>query len=111
MVRDHRQRHRHPHRLLRLVSLDHSPAAGYHPVTKPLHWGVFFLMAAQFFVGYTLGQLDEGDLSADRMSIVHASLARWFCTHLAFFAAFTLHIGLVMKHQFFDRDGLVRRIL
>lgn len=32
-------------------------------------------------------------------------------THLAFFAAFATHVGLVLKHQFVDRDGLLRRML
>lgn len=31
--------------------------------------------------------------------------------HLVFFAAFAAHLGLVFKHQFFDRDGLLRRML
>lgn len=177
--------------------MDGSPATEYHPVTKLLHWGIFFLMAAQFLVGYTLEHLDEGDFSEDRLFILHASLgtmilllsifrigwrrrrplppwastlspferryshlverllyvlmvaiplsglalavaderplpfvgeipiseafddsdvedvfeAGHIATHLAFFAAFTLHIGLVIKHQFFDRDGLLRRML
>lgn len=32
-------------------------------------------------------------------------------THLVFFAAFLTHLGLVLKHQFIDRDGLLRRML
>lgn len=32
-------------------------------------------------------------------------------THLAFFATFALHIGLVIKHEFFDRDKLLERML
>lgn len=31
--------------------------------------------------------------------------------HLVFFGAFTLHIALVLEHQFFDRDGLLSRML
>ena len=39
-------------------------------------------------------------------------LLHWgIATHLVFFAAFTMHIGLVIKHQLFGRDGLLRRIL
>lgn len=32
-------------------------------------------------------------------------------THVACFVALTAHVGLVLKHQLVDRDGLLRRIL
>lgn len=32
-------------------------------------------------------------------------------THLVFFAVFALHVGLVIKHQLVDRDGLLNRML
>lgn len=32
-------------------------------------------------------------------------------SHLAFFAAFAAHLGLVLKHQLIDRDHLVRRMI
>ena len=32
-------------------------------------------------------------------------------THIAFFLALTGHVGLVLKHQFLDRDHLLRRML
>jgi cytochrome b561 len=32
-------------------------------------------------------------------------------THVAFFLAFAVHVGLVLKHQFVDRDNLLRRML
>jgi cytochrome b561 len=31
--------------------------------------------------------------------------------HVAFFVAVALHVGLVLKHQLLDRDGLLRRML
>lgn len=31
--------------------------------------------------------------------------------HVLFFAALAAHLGLVLKHQFPDRDGLIRRML
>jgi cytochrome b561 len=31
--------------------------------------------------------------------------------HLVFFGALAVHVGLVLKHQFVDRDGLLRRML
>lgn len=32
-------------------------------------------------------------------------------SHVAFFAAFAAHVGLVLKHQLVDRDRLLRRML
>jgi cytochrome b561 len=32
-------------------------------------------------------------------------------THLTFFAALAVHVGLVLKHQLIDRDRLLRRML
>lgn len=32
-------------------------------------------------------------------------------THLLFFAGFALHVGLVIKHQFLDRDRLLNRMM
>lgn len=31
-------------------------------------------------------------------------------THLVFFGALAVHVGLVLKHQLIDRDGLLRRM-
>ncbi|MGH8959229.1 MAG: cytochrome b [Acidimicrobiia bacterium] len=177
--------------------MDGSPASEYHPVTKLFHWGIFFLLAGQFVVGYMLAELDEDDLSESRLFLIHASLgmtililsvlrivwrrhqalppwaptlssferryshvverllyvlvlaiplsglalavaderplpfigeieiwqafddsdvedafeAGHIVTHLVFFVVFTLHVGLVIKHQFFDRDRLLDRML
>jgi cytochrome b561 len=38
-------------------------------------------------------------------------LAAHIATHVAFFVAFAAHIGLVLKHQLINRDGLLRRML
>ena len=38
-------------------------------------------------------------------------LAAHIATHVVFFAAFAVHVGMVFKHQFVDRDGLLRRML
>lgn len=32
-------------------------------------------------------------------------------THVTFLTAFTVHVGLVLKHQLIDRDRLLRRML
>lgn len=38
-------------------------------------------------------------------------LAAHIATHLVFFAARAVHVGLVLKHQLVDRDGLLKRML
>jgi len=38
-------------------------------------------------------------------------LAAHIATHVAFLAALAAHVGLVLKHQFIKRDGLLRRML
>lgn len=38
-------------------------------------------------------------------------LAVHILTHLVFFLAFAIHVGLVLKHQFVDRDRLLDRML
>ncbi|MGW0117888.1 cytochrome b [Streptomyces sp. NPDC003327] len=38
-------------------------------------------------------------------------LAAHVATHVVLFVAVALHIGLVLKHQFVDRDHLLRRML
>ncbi|HKZ19723.1 MAG TPA: cytochrome b [Acidimicrobiia bacterium] len=177
--------------------MDASPAGAYHPVTKAFHWGIFFVMAGQFLVGYTLGNLEDEDPGEDRLFTLHALLGmtilvlsifrlmwrrrqtlppwaptltpferryshtverllyvlalviplsglalavvderplpvfgQWeisevlddsdvedlfegvhIATHLVFFVVFALHVGLVIKHQFVDRDRLFNRML
>lgn len=39
------------------------------------------------------------------------ALGAHVATHLTFFTAFAVHLGLVFKHQFLRRDGLLRRML
>ena len=39
------------------------------------------------------------------------ALAAHVAAHIAFFVVVTVHIGLVLKHQFIDRDHLLRRML
>ena len=40
-----------------------------------------------------------------------ALLAAHIATHLTFFAALTVHVGIVLKHQLVDRDRLLNRML
>jgi cytochrome b561 len=39
------------------------------------------------------------------------ALPAHLATHVAFFGAFALHVGLVLRHSLFRRDRLVRRML
>ena len=39
------------------------------------------------------------------------ALAPHITAHVAFFVVITFHLGLVLKHQFVDRDRLLRRML
>jgi cytochrome b561 len=39
------------------------------------------------------------------------ALAPHVASHIAFFVAVALHLGLVLKHQLINRDGLLRRML
>lgn len=39
------------------------------------------------------------------------ALGAHIATHVTFFAAFAVHVGLVLKHQVLHRDGLLRRML
>ena len=57
-----------------------------------------------------VGELEISD-ALDDSDVEDVFEGGHIATHLAFFAAFTLHIGLVIKHQLLDRDGLLRRIL
>ncbi|MEU5957818.1 cytochrome b/b6 domain-containing protein [Streptomyces sp. NPDC047525] len=43
-------------------------------------------------------------LSGDDLLVVHIA------AHVVFFAALTVHVGLVLKHQLINRDHLLRRI-
>ena len=39
------------------------------------------------------------------------ALGAHIATHVTFFAAFAVHVGLVLTHQLLHRDGLLRRML
>lgn len=66
------------------------------------HWterALYVLMFAIPISGLALVVADDDDLVG-----VHVG------AHLAFFVAIALHVGLVLKHQFVNRDGLLRRM-
>ncbi len=39
------------------------------------------------------------------------ALAAHIATHVVFLSALAIHVGMVLKHQVIDRDGLLRRML
>jgi cytochrome b561 len=69
---------------------------------RTAHWTERALLTLLFVVPASgLGLLVVGD---DLVAVHVAS-------HVAFFVALAAHVGLVLKHQLVDRDGLLRRML
>jgi len=66
------------------------------------HWTERVLYSAMFAIPVTGLWVAFGDDDA---------LATHVTTHIVFFVAISAHLGLVLKHQFVDRDGLLRRML
>jgi cytochrome b561 len=87
-------------------------------------------IAAQFFLGYGIDRADD---------LFEVVVVRWFAgedwefgrrewraplevidddlllgahiaTHIVFRGALTVHVGMVLRHQLLDRDGLLRRM-
>lgn len=52
--------------------------AGYHPVTKLLHWTMFVALVAQFVVGYAIDRADG------RLEHVVGGEGRLIAIHVAF---------------------------
>lgn len=53
-------------------------------------------------------------IPASGLSLIFVSddlVALHVTSHIVFYLAFALHVGLVLKHQFINRDGLLRRML
>ncbi|MFD3334723.1 cytochrome b [Streptomyces sp. NPDC058700] len=93
--------------LLRLTWRAATPLPPWAPTLGPFerglaHWTEFALLALTLGVPATgLVLLVAGD---DALGVHIAA-------HVAFFAALALHVGLVARHQFGVRDGLLRRML
>lgn len=105
--------------------------ARYGVVARVLHWSMVVAIGTQFVVGYAMDRFEVLDWVVDRwlggeddrLIVVHAGRAplEWadddvllgahITTHVAFFAGFATHVGLVLKHQLVDRDRLLRRML
>lgn len=93
--------------LARLVWRLATPLPPWAPALTPLerrlaHGTETVLYAATFAIPLTGIALL---LSADDLLVAH------IVSHLVFFAALVLHVGLVLKHQLIDRDHLLRRMV
>jgi cytochrome b561 len=68
-----------------------------------VHWNERLLYALMFAIPLSgLALVASGD---------DDSVAMHVATHVVFFVAITLHVGLVLKHQIVNRDGLLRRMV
>ena len=83
---------------------------------------LYFLMLAIPLSGMLAAMADGKDLTffgvievpsflSEDSDLDDPALGIHIATHLAFFTAFALHVGLVFKHQFLDRDRLLNRML
>ena len=78
-------------------------AEGLSPAERTLaHWTERTLYLLLFVIPLTGLWLV---LVSDDAVAVHVA------SHIAFFLAIAAHLGLVLKHQVIDRDGLLRRML
>ena len=57
------------------------------------------------------GVLDVPEVISEESDLDDLTLGFHIASHLAFYAAFALHVGLVIKHQLVDRDRLLSRML
>ncbi|HLU52041.1 MAG TPA: cytochrome b/b6 domain-containing protein [Acidimicrobiia bacterium] len=67
--------------------------------------GLFFLSGEEWDVGSSTWRAPWEWFDDDALLSVH------IVGHVLVFVAFAVHVGLVSKHQFVDRDGLLRRML
>ncbi|HSJ34886.1 MAG TPA: cytochrome b/b6 domain-containing protein [Acidimicrobiia bacterium] len=86
-----------------------------HAVERILYWLMFLIPLTGLALVLVSGEdwdLRRGEWQAPRDWVDDdLLLAGHIATHVAFFVAFAVHVGLVLKHQFIDRDGLLRRML
>lgn len=93
---------------IRLVWRLATPLPPWAPTLSPFertlaHWterALYVLMFAIPLTGIWLVVADDDD-----------ALAPHVTSHICFFVAIALHVGLVLKHQLIDRDRLLRRML
>ncbi|HVR33093.1 MAG TPA: cytochrome b/b6 domain-containing protein [Acidimicrobiia bacterium] len=86
-----------------------------HRVEQVLYWMMFLIPITGLALVLISGEdwdLNGGEWQAPLELIDDdVLLGAHISTHVVFFAAFLAHVGLVLKHQIVDRDGLLRRML
>jgi cytochrome b561 len=99
-------------------------AEGLSPAERRLTtWVERLLYLLMFLIpltglGLLLGSGEDWDIGADgewqapfEIADDGLLLTAHIATHLTFFAAFVVHVGIVLKHQLVDRDRLLNRML
>ena len=86
-----------------------------HRVERALYWLMFLIPITGLALVFLSGEdwdLTSGEWEAP-LELVDDDvvLGAHILTHVAFFLAFAVHVGLVLKHQVVDRDNLLRRML
>ncbi|HUP16216.1 MAG TPA: cytochrome b/b6 domain-containing protein [Acidimicrobiia bacterium] len=56
------------------------------------------------------GVFEVPELISEDSDLDDVTLGFHIASHVAFFIAFALHVGLVLKHQFVNRDRLLNRM-
>lgn len=89
--------------------------ARHHPVTRLLLYATMFLIPLTGLALVLLtGEDGEWGRSSFRSPIEvldeDVVLGAHIATHVTFFGALILHVGLVLTHQLVDRDRLLRRM-
>ena len=74
--------------------------ARHHLVARTLHWTMLLAILAQFLLGYGIDRADD---------LFEFAIEQWFAGEEDVLVL--LHVGLVLKHQLIDRDGLLHRML
>lgn len=86
-----------------------------HRVEQTLYWMMFLIPITGLALVLITGEdwdLGGREWQAPREWVDDdVVLGAHIATHLVFFGAFLTHVGLVFKHQFIHRDGLLRRML
>lgn len=86
-----------------------------HRVEQVLYWTMFLIPLTGLVLLFASGE--SWDIGAGEWQAPYElvdddlALGAHIATHLVFFGALAAHVGLVLKHQFVDRDGLLRRML
>lgn len=86
-----------------------------HRVEQVLYASMFLIPLTGFVLVLISGEdwdMGRGEWEAPLELIDDdVALAAHIATHVAFLGALAIHIGMVLKHQLIDRDGLLRRML